>query len=124
MLVIRPQQYALFEQLSRDNFVQRLAVHLADFGCTSFLDGKLTAIQFAQLALNRCEEVGVSTEFDVVRLAECFAQFGLNLERAPGKSRLRSLLAHPSLPGPAKVDGLIRLLRESTYGRTLVRLQP
>ena len=120
LLTIRAAQMQVFAaQRSQQFYVELLRrisekypdeyAHLTESGMREFVERQIAA------AL----EIGLSREGHVGLYVELAVEFGERFDRSPESGRIRKLLAHPTLPGEAKLQGIHGLLLESTGGRKM-----
>lgn len=123
MLVIRHAQLAVFGNRALRAFEQELAAHLLEHypsPCAA-LGGEAAVHAFVDRTIQRASEYGITHQGGVKVLAELLLQFGEQFERSPIREWTLNVLAHPDLPGSAKVTALRTRHDEATQGRVLIR---
>ncbi len=121
MLVIREEQRRRFSELSLQRFEDRAERHLAEQHPVEYARmGEAGTRAFIKRVIETAKKNGLTLEGSVLLLADLMCEFGERFERSPEGKRAMKLLEHPTLPGPAKMEGVRNRLRESTGGMKMV----
>lgn len=123
MLVIRNTQFAIFGNQSVQAFEHELTAHLLEHypsPCAA-LGGEPALHSFVDRTIKRAEDYGITHKGGVKVFAELLIQFGEQFERSPIREWTNNILAHPELPGSAKVTALRTRHDEETQGRVMIR---
>jgi hypothetical protein len=123
MLVIRNAQLAIFRNRALHAFAQELAAHLLEHypsPCAA-LGGEPALSGFIERTIKRANEYGITNQGSVKVFAELLIQFGEQFQRSPIREWTNNILAHPDLPGSAKVSALRARHDEATGGRIMIR---
>ncbi len=105
MLRINHVQMRQFGAISRDRFVQRMAVHLrTKFAsrAASIPDEQL--IEQIELGIGEARGHGVVHEDDIRRYLECLVIYGAPLDQQPNAPWLADILHRKVISGRAKLD--------------------
>src|SRR5437868_3600457 len=111
-----------FERRAIDEFVEYASRHLWTYypgGC-AFVGGSAEVTAFVRRTVERGKGYGIESRGAVLAFAELLLQFGENFERSPIREWTMNMLAHPVLPGSAKVEGILERHLERTQGRVII----
>jgi hypothetical protein len=122
VLVIRDVQLAEMRQKAAERFASDLLKHLLEnypqqckaVGAAEDVRG------FVRRGIARAMKHGIEYEGAITVFLELLIQFGENFERSPVREFARNILAHPVLPGDAKVNAIRDRHEEKMQGRILV----
>lgn len=122
MLTIRKEQLAPFQQLALYDFAARLVKHLLTHypSPSAALGGPPAVEAFVWRTMDQADGFGIQSTGGVTAFAELLIQFGENFERSPIREWTANILAHPTLPGSAKVETIRERHQEQTQGRVLI----
>ena len=120
MLIIRDSQLRVFADNRRRDFAATLLLGIAaKYPCEY---GPLTESGMRALidrSIAGAVSYGLEREGHIGLYVELTVEYGEWFERSPRGARARRLLDHPSLPGPAKIEGVQKLLSDTAGGPTL-----
>ncbi|HEU5402694.1 MAG TPA: hypothetical protein VFU86_15135 [Terriglobales bacterium] len=122
MLTIRQEQLAILQNHAASEYLQRMVEHLLEEfpeNCKA-LGGRAQVEAFAKRALAGAQRHGVTTKGPCLTFVELVLQYGDDFERSPIREWIHNILAHPVLPGDAKVGFIGERIAEQTQGRTLI----
>ena len=121
MLTIRDYQMGIFGALEVERFEDRVLLHLAHQHPMEFARlGDEGTRALIRRAVAKGKQHGIVLEGAVLLLADLMVEFGEKFERSPQGKRAMTLLEHPTLPGPVKMEGVRDRLRASIGGMKMV----
>ena len=125
MLTVRRDQMRLFEQLSRESWVDRMAQSVVTNYPSRFeaMDSA-EAPDFIVRAIEKGSRNHVETEGGVAMLIDLMVQFGENFENSRDKAWADEILAHPTLPPEVKLPLMYRRMTQLSRGRVVVPFSP
>lgn len=123
MLTIRIPQLITLGGDELTEYTERLHAHLAaHYPSDHARLGDEGLRRHVAVAIDTGARHRILGEGSVVTLAELLLEFGETLERSPDQAWARSILEHPRLPGPLKVQVIAERLRARTGGRRIVKI--
>ncbi len=124
MLQIRRTQIHILQENLLDRFiddtVNHLLTHFPD-PCASAFTGRDAVRAFVSRGMDKASSWNVNSAEAVMALLELWLQFGENFERSPLRLWTMNILAHPELPGVAKVDVIRDRHLQLTGGCVMVK---
>ena len=122
MLTIRGDQLRALQRSGLEEFVSTAQIHLLTHlpGPSSSLGAPSEVRNFVLRGVERARSFQVETKGAVLALLELWVQFGENFERSPLRLWTLKFLAHPLVPGDAKVDTIRDRHAELTGGSILI----
>lgn len=124
MLIIRREQMAVFEEIARRQFEEKLVLQLeADFPTAYDLLGKAATRNLVTQALETGRANGIVTKSGVTALAGLMMLYGTSFERSPEQGWALGMLGHPRLPEQLKIGSLLERMAERADGRVVVEVE-
>lgn len=116
MLVIRPQQFARFEEYLRDEFVDQCANYVVEWhpaAAARYVD-RTALREFTARCIERGKALGFRDQAHLRTLLDWNCEFGEGFEDEPRWEWLRSILASDFTPSIRihRVENRLRILRE------------
>jgi hypothetical protein len=121
VLTIRNEQVVAFAKALRKSFEDRLTSHIAAEYPKQYEGwGEQGTRRLVLAGIDKAAAHGIAAEGAVAVLIELMVETGSGFERSPDRKWVHNILAHPALPGDAKVDAIQKRIRSRTQGRTIV----
>ena len=124
MLMIRKEQMAVFADDRARRFEGRMLAFIAgEYPKKHAKWGDARTRELIRTGVLIGRENGITKQTDVIGLIELMVQFGTRFELSPEQKWARELMAHPSLPGDAKVQLIAERFHELSQGKEIEEIE-
>ena len=122
MLVIRREQMAVFADEQVKLFENKMVSYIATEYPKKYMKwGEARTRDLIRKGFLTGKRNGITKENAVIGLIELIVQFGAEFELSPEQKWAQEVMAHPSLPGDAKIQIIEERFYELTQGKEVER---